>query len=118
MNIEQFYAANEARRSSGEIEFGDAWTDAHGARNELSWIVDTGELYLMLSPTAIVSEDLFFGTTLHLDDAMEGLRVFVLANVPTHDAVATLLDGWANAMEQPNSLQWLSDRLPSPPPPT
>ena len=48
MDIEQFYSADERRRQSAEVEFGNNWFDAKGSRYELSWIEDTGELYAML----------------------------------------------------------------------
>ena len=48
MDIEQFYSADERRRQSGEVEFGNNWFDAKGNRYELSWVEDTGELYAML----------------------------------------------------------------------
>ena len=51
MDIEGFYSQDERRRMSEEIEFGTEWRDANGNRYELSWVVDTGELYVMLEPT-------------------------------------------------------------------
>ena len=48
MDIEQFYSADERRRQSAEVEFGNNWFDAKGSRYEMSWVVDTGELYAML----------------------------------------------------------------------
>ncbi len=50
MDIEQFYSADERRRESEEIELGTEWHDSTGARYELSWVVATGELYMMLEP--------------------------------------------------------------------
>ena len=48
MDIEEFYSADERRRRSAEVEFGNNWFDAKGSRYELSWVEDTGELYAML----------------------------------------------------------------------
>ena len=59
MDIESFYEQNEARRESAEFEFGDEWTDASDNDYELSWVEATGELYLMVEPDAVVSEDIF-----------------------------------------------------------
>ena len=47
MNIEDFYAEDERRRASSEVEFGRDWRDGAGVRYELSWVQDTGELYLI-----------------------------------------------------------------------
>jgi len=46
MNIEEFYEADERRRRSEEIELGSEWLDRDGVRHEVSWIADTGELYV------------------------------------------------------------------------
>ena len=51
MDIEQFYSADERRRQSAEVEFGNNWFDAKGSRYEISWVEDTGELYAMLELT-------------------------------------------------------------------
>ena len=50
MDIEEFYEADERRRRSEEIELGTEWLDADGVRYELSWVADTGELYVMREP--------------------------------------------------------------------
>ena len=50
MDIEQFYEADERRRRSEELELGTEWHDATGARYEVSWVADTGELYVMFEP--------------------------------------------------------------------
>ena len=59
MDIEEFYEADERRRRSEEVEIGTEWHDADGARYELSWVADTGELYVMVEPNAPMSVDLF-----------------------------------------------------------
>ena len=51
MDIEEFYAADERRRRSAELEFGRDWHDENG-RCAVSWIEDTGELYLMREPSS------------------------------------------------------------------
>ena len=50
MNIEEFYDADERRRESPELELGNEWRDADGYRYDLSYVVDTGELYSMAAP--------------------------------------------------------------------
>ena len=52
MNIEEFYEADERRRRSEEIELGTEWHDRDGVRHEVSWVADTGELYVMREPAA------------------------------------------------------------------
>ncbi len=59
MDIEEFYEADERRRRSEEVEIGTDWHDADGARYELSWVADTGELYVMREPNAPMSVDPF-----------------------------------------------------------
>ena len=58
MNIEDFYAQDERRRASSEIEFGRDWRDVGGTRYELSWVADTGELYLMREPVTSMRSSL------------------------------------------------------------
>lgn len=116
MNIEEFYDNDEARRTSAEFEFGDAWTDKAGNHYELSWVEATGELYLMLGPLATVSEDYFFGDVLSMNEPVEGLTVKVIAQIPTVDEVERILDGWQSAMAVDDSIQWLAARFTSTPP--
>jgi hypothetical protein len=116
-DIEAFYANDERRRASAEIELGQDWHDANGVRYELSWIEDTGELYVMAeaSPSGFV--DPFgdqldpFGRWLGASVPTSSLVVRILGRVPSHDKVEQLLDGWEEAMGQPDSTQWIVDRL-------
>jgi hypothetical protein len=112
VNIEDFYAADERRRASTEIEFGQDWHDATKARFELSWVQDTGELYLMGEPTPSVYEDPIGDFEV---DSMtnDELVVTVLGVVPTHEGVEEVLKGWAEAMAQPQGVEWLTERLRS-----
>ena len=50
MNIEDFYSADERRRDSGRNRAGKRMARQGGGAYELSWVVDTGELYTMLEP--------------------------------------------------------------------
>ena len=59
MDIEEFYEADERRRRSEEVEIGTEWHDDAGVRYEVSWVADTGELYVMGEPNAPVALDLF-----------------------------------------------------------
>ncbi len=112
MDIEQFYEADERRRHSAEIEFGDDWTGASGESYELSWIKDTGELYLMLDPKGRVMIDIF-GDGVVESEPVEALQVKVIATISDHDELERQLDGWASAMSAENSLRWLKERFPA-----
>ncbi len=111
MDIEGFYEQNEARRESAEFEFGSEWSDASDNEYELSWVEATGELYLMIEPDAVVTEDMF-GDFLVSDEPVADLTVMVIARVPTLAAVEDLLQGWEEAMPEENSLAWLYEHLP------
>jgi hypothetical protein len=111
MDIEEFYDADPRRRESEEIEFGREWSDANGMRTELSWVVDTGELYAMAEPAGSVEMDPF-GDTRVDDLPTESVTVEILGVVAERAEVDQLLTGWEAAMEKgPNSIQWVRDRL-------
>lgn len=111
MDIEAFYEQNEARRESAEFEFGSEWTDSADNEYELSWVEATGELYLMVEPDAVVTEDMF-GDFLVSDEPVNDLTVVVIGKVPSLAGLEDLLEGWEEAMLEENSLAWLYDRLP------
>lgn len=112
MNIEEFYAQDERRRASAEVELGRDWTDARGVRFELSWVVDTGELYTMREPVVGVYEDPFGDMFVEPED-LEGLVVRLLGVVSTQERVEEVLDGWAEAMAEPEGVEWIAERLRS-----
>jgi hypothetical protein len=112
MNIEEFYAQDERRRRSEEIEFGTEWHDGAGARFELAWVADTGELYVMSEPGGPVAEDLFgdlYGSSVPLDQ----ISVVVVGWVPDRAGMEEVFQGWEDAMEAPNSVAWIAERLRS-----
>jgi hypothetical protein len=110
MDIEEFYDADPRRRPSEELEYGREWSDAAGGRTELSWVVDTGELYIMAEPAEPVYMDPVGDTVVpQLDTKL--LTVEVLGVIPDRERVDQLLAGWETAMGQPNSVQWVRDRL-------
>ncbi|HEY5266471.1 MAG TPA: hypothetical protein VIJ40_06640 [Acidimicrobiales bacterium] len=111
MDIEAFYEQNEARRESAEFEFGNEWTDAVDNEYELSWVEATGELYLMVEPEAQITEDMF-GDFSVSGEVVSDLTVVVIGNATSLAALEDLIDGWEEAMLDPNSLAWLHDRLP------
>jgi hypothetical protein len=110
MDIEEFYDANPVRRSSEEFEFGRDWSDAQGNRAEISWIRDTGELYVMTAPVEPIVIDPV-GDEFVQPLPTEAVGVEILQVIPTLERVEELLKGWAAAMSQPQSLNWIRDRL-------
>jgi hypothetical protein len=112
VDIEGFYSADERRRASEEIELGTEWHDATGARYELSWVVDTGELYVMLEP--VVGELLEdpFGDVFDVGHARaDQLTVAVVGWFPDRARLDEVLKGWEQEMGSGNSITWLADRL-------
>ena len=81
MDIEEFYDANPARRSSEEVEFGRDWSDTQGNRCEISWVVDNGELYVMISPVEPIVTDPV-GDEFVQPLPTEAVRVEVLQVIP------------------------------------
>lgn len=110
MNIEEFYDADERRRGSAELQFGDDWHDEDGHRYELNWVEETGELYVMHDePTPIWFDG--FGDFVAIRPKPDDLGVRVLKVVEGRDNVLRLLEGWQDAMAEQNSVAWLIDRL-------
>jgi hypothetical protein len=110
MDIEQFYEADERRRRSEEIELGTEWRDADGARYELSWVADTGELYVMREPDVPMTEDPF-GDLYRSQVRTDSVTVAVVGWIPERDRMEEVLEGWDRVMAEPNSIRWLADRL-------
>lgn len=116
MDIEEFYDEDPRRRSSSELELGRDWHDTHGVRYELSWVEDTGELYVMREPVPEGWATPFGGIHVwhaHSTDEEEiaGMTVAVLGVVPDRTAVDAALAGWEEAMGGPDSIAWLVGRL-------
>ena len=109
MDIEEFYAADERRRHSAELEFGRAWVDG-GFRCEVSWVEDTGELYLMREPVATLIGDAF-GDMRVLNVYEHDLGVEVIGTLEGRDAITAVLSGWEQHMLKPDGIAWLRDRI-------
>ncbi len=110
MDIEEFYEADERRRRSEEVEIGTEWHDSDGARYELSWVADTGELYVMREPNAPMSTDPFgdvYGSSL----PTSAVTVAVVGWIADRARLEQVLEGWQSAMGQENSVSWLAERL-------
>ena len=91
--IEEFYAADERRRRSGEADYGARWGPG---RSRVSYVHATGEVYA------------------------EGGRVVILGTVPPDPLPALyyktldgLLAGWPEAMMRGETLDWIRSRLTS-----
>ena len=111
MDIEQFYSADERRRQSAEVEFGNNWFDAKGSRYEISWVVDTGELYAMLELTPEAGSWTPFGDVEVEEVKVDTLVVTVLGTIATQAEVEQLLDGWADHMAETDGVHWVAERL-------
>jgi hypothetical protein len=110
MDIEEFYEADERRRRSEEVEIGTDWHDADGARYEVSWVADTGELYLMREPNVPMTTDPLgdlWSTSLRTD----AVTVVVVGWIAERARLEEVIGGWQEAMGQDNSISWLVDRL-------
>lgn len=111
MDIEQFYSADERRRQSSETELGTDWHDAKGSRYELSWVEDTGELYVMLELVPEAESWTPFGDVEVEHLAVDELVVTVIGYLATLEEVQRVLDGWESKMAQPKGVEWLAERL-------
>jgi hypothetical protein len=111
MDIEEFYSADERRRRSAEVEFGNNWFDVKGSRYEVSWIEDTGELYAMLELVPEADSWTPFGDIEVEEVKVDSLLVTVLAVVQSRDEIEALLEGWADQMLKPDGVHWVAERL-------
>jgi hypothetical protein len=110
MDIEQFYEADERRRRSEEIEIGTDWHDGDGVRYEVSWVADTGELYVMCEPNASIRVDLF-GDMTEASLPTGSVTVAVVGWIADRVRMEQVLGGWQQAMTEPDSISWLTGRL-------
>jgi hypothetical protein len=98
MDIEEFYDQDPRRRASDEIEFGREWSE-NDRRFEVSWVADTGEVYVMAEPYS------------RHEISTESVTVEVLGVIEGRDAINSALAGWQEAMAKPNSLAWVRERV-------
>ncbi len=111
MDIEQFYDENEKRRNSAEVEFGSQWSNAAGRLYKLSWVQETGELYLMSAPYGEVIEDPVLGDTVGFSEPLEALTVQVVGQFAALTDVEKEFVGWEDVINEENSLKWLHHHL-------
>jgi|GEM_PF-172895 len=110
VNIEEFYAANEGRRTSSEVELGRDWSDDAQQRFALSWVADTKDLYLMVEPLTAVFEDPLGDITVNPEET-SALQVEILGQVESLEVLHEALARWEEAMLLPDSLSWLRSAL-------
>jgi hypothetical protein len=110
MDIEEFYDADERRRQSAEVEYGQDWRDSAGTRYEISWIESTGELYAMREPAEESVLDPF-GDIYPTWLPKNGVTVRVLAHVPSRARLDAALEGWQEAMGVRDSTRWVAQRI-------
>ena len=111
MDIEEFYSSDERRRQSAEVELGTNWFDAKGSRYELSWVEDTGELYVMLELVPEVDSWTPFGDTEVEQIPVDRVLVMVVGYLPTLEEVEAILAGWPDQMAKPDGISWVAERL-------
>jgi hypothetical protein len=110
MDIEQFYDEDPRRQTSDEVEFGQDWSDEKGIRHEISWVVDTGEVYAMREPNAAIEVDPA-GDEWMDQLPPDAIAVEILGVVPDRAEVDRRLSGWQDAMGTRNSLSWVRERF-------
>jgi hypothetical protein len=98
MDIEDFYEQDPRRRASDETEFGREWSE-DDRRFEVSWVADTGEVYVMAEPYS------------RRELSTESVTVEILGVIKGRDAINSALAGWSDAMAKPNSLAWVRGRV-------
>ena len=109
MDIEDFYSADERRRRSAELEFGTEWSDQNG-RCGVSWVEDTGELYVMREPIGAVTGS-GAGDLELVPVSDDVLGVEVLGVVMGRSAIEGVLSGWEQKMPDADGIVWLRDRV-------
>jgi hypothetical protein len=106
--IGDFYKADERRRSSIEKRLGMDWYDVDGFRYELSWIHDTGELYLMSESNWTMIP----GPGAYATGYIPSPQALVIATIPSGADVDSVLSGWRDAMRSSAGVGWVLDQIP------
>ncbi|MFN2606320.1 MAG: hypothetical protein ABR511_00285 [Acidimicrobiales bacterium] len=115
MNVTEFYAEDARRRESAEVAFGLEWRVATDATVlfGLHWIAETREIYVLREPQPPLRTafDPHIGATFTLPLKEDALEVELLGWAEDRQALEASLDGWNDHMADPDSLQWVRDRL-------
>src|ERR1700683_328031 len=101
MDIEEFYSADQRRRQAAEVELGTNWFDAKGNRYELSWVEDTGELYVMLELLPEVDSWTPFGDAEVEQMPVDRVLVMVIGHVSSLPEVEQILACSPEEMDKP-----------------
>jgi hypothetical protein len=109
MDIEQFYDADPRRRGSEELQLGNRWTDTQGTTYLLSWVEETGELYLMRDMTEWAGSPTGRGPFRQHLQALPD-TVMILSEIHERHELNSVLAGWEQAMQNPESVTWLCSR--------
>jgi hypothetical protein len=110
VDLEQFYDADPRRRHSEELEFGSDWHD-RGARTQVSWVEDTGEVYVMRDPLGHLESGIFGDMSVDRVGDAE-LTIEVLGVVEGRASIAAVMSGWEAAMAAgDDSVGWVRDRV-------
>jgi hypothetical protein len=105
-----FLDANPRRRSPSDVSFGQRWTK-DGVKLSLAWFPGTGELCLLSSGTTPMNVVEAVTNLFGIGGAVtKDVRVSVIG-ILTREEVESVLSGWREAMRQPDSFDWLVDRL-------
>jgi len=123
--VEAFYADDERRRRSPELDYG-VWWEHRGVRYRITWVDATGELIaVQLTPPRAIPMSVLRAEldAVHVPvgfaETVAGLVIFggdpetvtVIGIVRGRNLVEQLLDGWAEACGKPDSLAWVLERL-------
>ena len=92
-SLEAFYAGDDRRPRSRELDIGLWWRGRAGATFRAAWVEQTGELYLF-------------------EHVRPGLRggVHVLPRRFTEDELEHAFAGWRHVCGRPRSIDWLTAR--------
>lgn len=114
MTVAEFYA-DERRRASREVVFGREWTidSDPSVLYSLHWIEDTEEIYVLRGPQAPAEIFTPYPPNSSAPPFISGkaYEVIVLGCAYDQGVLRLALDGWEEQMAQPNSLQWVRERL-------
>lgn len=113
VNIEEFYAEDERRRRSAEVDYGLEWRDSSdgSAVFAVRWIRDTGEVYALRKPLPPLPMAVHEEAVLAVPLSANVYRVAILGHAQEQEALEVLLEGWQLHEMQPDGLQWVCDRL-------
>ncbi len=112
VDIDEFYEADPRRRASAELELGSEWVGRDGVNHELSYVEDTGELYVLREPAPHVTEDPFGGLHISTPEGYDNkITVHVIARIDSVESLHRILEGWQDAMRSEDATGWLGQRL-------